>query len=104
MATELRKRGVRAWEVAGMLGHRHGGYRRTEIYSKYDPDHLGRAAAAIDAYFKDLQELARKPLTGHAETELRSNSVLAMSPGNPQVFEIMVGAAGIEPATPTMST
>ena len=40
MATELRKRGVPAWEVAGLLGHKAGSYRTTEIYAKFGPDYL----------------------------------------------------------------
>ncbi len=55
MATELRKRGVPQWDVAGMLGHKSGSYRTTEIYAKFDPDHLSGAARAIDAYFADLR-------------------------------------------------
>ena len=55
MATELRRRGVSVWEAAGMLGHKTAGYRTTEIYAKYDPDYLGQAVKAIDAYFIELQ-------------------------------------------------
>ncbi len=52
MATELRARSVPAWEVSGMLGHKTAGI--SETYAKYDPTYLGKAAAAIDAYFADL--------------------------------------------------
>lgn len=72
MATELRKRGVPAWEVQGMMGHRTGG--TTEIYAKYDPDYLGKAAGAIDEYFQELNELVKRPLILR---ELRASSVLA---------------------------
>ncbi len=53
VACEMRKRGVPVWEVAGFLGHSTG-YRTTERYAKYGPDHLGAAVRAIDAYFADL--------------------------------------------------
>ena len=62
MATELRKRGVPPWEVAGMLGHKTGGYKTTEIYAKYDPDYLSKAIEAIDDYFDDLQPLVTRSL------------------------------------------
>lgn len=65
MATELRKRGVPPWEVAGMLGHRSAGYRTTEIYAKYDPTYLGKAVAAIDAYFTELDTLTSCSLVNH---------------------------------------
>ena len=53
VACEMRKRGVPVWEVAGFLGHS-SGYRTTERYAKYGPDHLGAAVRAIDAYLADL--------------------------------------------------
>jgi len=49
----MRKRGVPVWEVAGFLGHS-SGYKTTERYAKFGPDHLAGAARAIDAYFADL--------------------------------------------------
>lgn len=55
----MRKRGVPVWEVAGFLGHS-SGYRTTERYAKYGPDHLGAAVRAIDAYFADLG-VSRRP-------------------------------------------
>lgn len=53
IACEMRRRGVPVWEVAGFLGHSTG-YRTTERYAKYGPDHLGAAVRAIDAYFAEL--------------------------------------------------
>ncbi len=61
MATELRRRGVPQWEIAGMLGHRADG-GVTERYAKFAPDHLSKAAAAIDDYFNELQPLVRREL------------------------------------------
>ncbi len=60
MATELRRRGVPAWEVSGMLGHKTGG--TSEVYAKYDPDYLGHAAQAIDAYFGEMRGPVDNPL------------------------------------------
>jgi integrase len=60
MATELRKRGVPAWEVAGMLGHRVE--RTTEIYAKFDPTYLSAAARAIDDYMRELQAVCKQRL------------------------------------------
>jgi site-specific recombinase XerD len=57
VATELRKRGAALAEVAGFLGNSTG-YRTTERYAKYGPDHLSEAVRAIDAYFTDLSRFA----------------------------------------------
>ncbi|MBB3983109.1 integrase [Sphingobium fontiphilum] len=58
MAAELRGRGVPAWEVEGLLGHRRPGV--TESYAVFSPDYLSAGRAAIDGYFADLgMELPR---------------------------------------------
>jgi len=62
LAAELCKRSVPPWEVSGMLGHKSGGYKTTEIYAKYDPDCMSRAVEGIDRYFEDLQTLVKRPL------------------------------------------
>lgn len=62
MATELRKRGVPQWEVSGMLGHKTGG--TSEIYAKFDPDYLGQAARAIDAYFAEFYPVSLQNVVG----------------------------------------
>jgi hypothetical protein len=100
MAAELRKRGVAVWEVAGFLGHT-SGYKTTERYAKFGPDHLGQAVRAIDAYFAELGLAAVPQPVGRP---LRVSSVLALPRVGPQPLEKMVGATGIEPVTPTMST
>jgi len=110
MATELRKRGVPPWEVAGMLGHKSGGYRTTEIYAKYDPDFLGKAVEAIDTYFTELDALTKRDLV-LTQPELRASNVLVDNfvsipkRRNPQVSlgVPMVGVTRIELVTPTMS-
>ncbi|TIN42029.1 MAG: hypothetical protein E5Y32_21155 [Mesorhizobium sp.] len=52
MAIELRMRGVPAWEVEGLLGHRRPGV--TETSAEFAPDYLSKGREAIDAYFTDL--------------------------------------------------
>jgi len=71
MAIELRKRGVPPWEVQGILGHKSGGYRTTEIYAKFDPDYLSKSAAAIDDYMKDVMSRVKHPLIPARIKELR---------------------------------
>ena len=100
MAAELRKRGVPVWEVAGFLGHS-SGYKTTERYAKFGPDHLGEAVRAIDACFAELGLAAVPQPVAHP---LRVSSVLAPQRAGQQPLEVMVGATGIEPVTPTMST
>lgn len=57
LASELRRRGVPPWEIAGFLGHSARDYRTTEVYAEFSPDYLGAASAAIDAYFAELAPL-----------------------------------------------
>lgn len=52
VATELRRRGVPAWEASGLLGHKRAG--TSEIYAKFDPDYLSLARAAIDEWMAEL--------------------------------------------------
>jgi hypothetical protein len=59
MATELRKTDVPVSELASIMGHKMPSYGTTEIYAKYDPNYLGKAAAAIDAYFLTIYRNSR---------------------------------------------
>ena len=79
MATELRRRSVPPWEVAGILGHKEPRLGTTEVYSKYDPDYLGSAVKAIDAYFRDLQAITDRPLTPNSPP-LRASPDYSRSP------------------------
>ena len=69
MATELRKRGVPMWEVEGMLGHKMDS--TSEVYAKYDPDYLGKAAKAIDAYFAEFSPISLQIWSGREDLNLR---------------------------------
>lgn len=100
VADEMRKRDVPVCEVAGFLGHS-SGYKTTERYAKFGPDHLAEAVRAVGGYFADLGLAAVRQ---HATRAVRVTSVLAPPAMGSQAFEMMVGATGIEPVTPTMST
>ena len=60
MATELRAAGVPEAEVQGFLGHRaYAG--STEIYAKYRPDYLGKAAGVVNGYLLRLRSSCVAP-------------------------------------------
>ena len=96
VAVEMRKRGVPVWEVAGFLGHS-SGYKTTERYAKFGPDHLAEAVRAIDAYFADLG-IATQPL--RLSSVLENKKGLADLPAKP--LNLLVEPTGIEPVTSTM--
>jgi len=102
MATELRARGIPEWEAMGMLGHKSPA-RTTERYAKFRPNYLGEAVRAIDAYFTDLRS-ACGALSDPLFNPMRASSVLVPKLGFPQSLGKVVGATGIEPVTPAMST
>ncbi|GIK98490.1 MAG: hypothetical protein BroJett029_26990 [Alphaproteobacteria bacterium] len=102
MATELRRRGVPSWEVAGFLGHS-SGYRTTERYAKYGADHLSAAVRAIDSYFADLGAvLGGLPRLENKTGPERASSVLPGRFRRAQTLDFMVEPSGIEPLTSTM--
>jgi integrase len=103
MGTELRARGVPEWEAKGLMGHKSEAARTTERYARFRPDHLGQAVRAIDAYFTDLRA-ASGALSDSIFNPVRASSVLVPKLGFPQSLGNMVGATGIEPVTPAMST
>ena len=74
MATELRRREVQMYELAGFLGHS-SGKGVTDRYAKFAPDYQSRARIAIDEYFIELQPLVERTLVFNKD--LRVNSVLA---------------------------
>jgi integrase len=55
VATELRRRNVPEWDVAGFLGHRGPGSATTARYAHYRPDYMRSSAAAVDRYVRDIQ-------------------------------------------------
>ena len=108
VASEMRRRGVPVWEVAGFLGHS-SGYRTTERYAKYGADHLSEAVRAIDDYFADLG-VAERLRPDHSVTRLRASCVLVPEADKSQKWRnpkvslgvSMVEPDGIEPTTSTM--
>ncbi len=104
LVSEMRKRGVPVWEAAGFLGHS-SGYKTTERYAKFGPDHLSQATRAIDAYFADLLA-AQAAITGQTSTPLRASCVRANKerahPMSAKPLSYMVEPDGIEPTTSTM--
>lgn len=100
VATELRRRGVPAWEVSGLLGHRTAG--TTEIYAKFDPDYLGRAREALEAFLGDLARDV--PWLGASAGPVVATGLPSVPPEIRAVagFQV-VGGTGFEPVTPTMS-
>lgn len=104
VATELRRRGVPAWDVAGLMGHRRG---TTEIYAKFDPAYLGKVRKTLDAW---LRELARdvprlRALTAGSVRGQSARKQKRREPAKAAPLQRLkvVGATGIEPVTPTMS-
>ncbi len=87
----------------GMLGHKSATGKITEKYAKYRLDFRAEAIRAIDNYFADLRGKSIR-LSGLIDNPARASSVLVVKPNFRQHFEKMVGATGIEPVTPTMST
>ncbi|MGO7762892.1 tyrosine-type recombinase/integrase [Rhizobium ruizarguesonis] len=104
MAMELRKAGVPAWEVEGLLGHRRPGV--TETYAEFSPDYLSKGREAIDDYFKGLGVTYKVPdllcVTGACQRPKMEKS--AGADLSTLSKDRMVGVTGIEPVTPTMST
>jgi len=99
MATELRRRGVDAWEIAGFLGHSEDEFAQTEDYAIYEPDYLGAAARALDAYCAELQPLLNFDL----RTSCVPKQAATEAPGVLEMPEnIDVGRLGLEPRTNTL--
>lgn len=63
MATYMRKRGVTQDEVALQLGHKRPDMKTTDRYTKFAPEYLDNAVAAIDAIMAELQDHTGKRLT-----------------------------------------
>jgi integrase len=99
VAVEMRKRGVPVWEVAGFLGHS-SGYKTTERYAKFGPDHLGGAVGALDDYFAVLGLVAAPLRAGPSVAcELRVNN---LDQETRKLLRNLVEPTGIEPVTSTM--
>lgn len=72
-ATELRRRGIPLWEVAGLMGHS-GGNRTTEGYAQFSPSYASESRKAIDAWMNEIGGL--EPPARPVGTQLRASCVL----------------------------
>jgi hypothetical protein len=96
MNRELKRLGVPREQRSGLLGHLpRGAARTTAIYEDDDPGYLRDAVEAIDGLMADVSRAATRPIV--PTSPVRASCVLVP-------VRKLVGAAGIEPATPTMST
>ena len=102
MARLLRQFGVPDWEVQGMLGHKK--LDTTEIYAPYVPDYLGQARRTIDAIVQELNDMVTLDLLWTRAPANENAIEIEVNKHMENIKNRMVGAAGIEPATPTMST
>jgi len=100
-ATWMAQRGVSLWEIAGFLGHKDTRMVQRH-YAHHHPDYQKNASKAV------AETLAEAGIATQLRPKERNeaNRMRRQKRRNPQVSlgVSMVGAAGIEPATPTMST
>lgn len=82
VSTELRRRGVAPWELAGYLGHSVREFSVTEGYAEYAPDYLSDAARAIEDYCAELHALVDFDI-------LRTNCVPVEKPARAQVSDVI---------------
>lgn len=98
VSTELRRRGVRGWDVSGLMGHVKGeGAATTQDYAKFDGDKVRKA---LDAWMLDLSKDVPK-LAGVTAGLRKPRKKLTKSLETPMLQ--VVGGTGFEPVTPTMS-
>ena len=106
IACELRARGVPEGEVSGFMAHRWSN-TTTEGYASWRPDYLGQASAAVDAVLNEIGRCCKhRPIDQENRGASQLLATAASSGlGRPlEIKDLMVGATGIEPVTPTMST
>lgn len=101
LATELRRRKVPKEERELWQGHRRES--TNDRYGRFDPDFVATAKSAVEEL---LLELAAECQTPFSAKFPPSNKKAAPTGGREplSVTIKMVGATGIEPVTPTMST
>ncbi len=123
VGTELRRRGVKGWDVSGQMGHKKGeSSPTTENYAKFDPEYLAGAKRALDDWMLELsaevprmRDASAMTVAVSAPAELPmpadasamplqtgpSDITSTETPDTPR-FKV-VGGTGFEPVTPTMS-
>ncbi|WP_371821905.1 tyrosine-type recombinase/integrase [Skermanella sp. TT6] len=102
-ATWMAQDGVPLWEIANYLGHKTT--RMVEkYYAHFDPGYQEKARAALD---RRLDAIADAPQLHPRRAMGERKELRAAQPGPEKPMKSvqkMVGATGIEPVTPTMST
>ena len=117
-ATWMAQAGVPLWEIAGYLGHKDT--RMVERhYAHHHPDYMNRAKSALAHQLAtirvdqgrllptELVVVEPRPTSSRQKTsrqKAENPSSAASTKDNNSLKEKMVGATGIEPVTPTMST
>ena len=99
VASELRRRGVPAWDVAGLMGHA-GESTTTAGYAKFDG---AKVRKALDAWMVDLAKdvPALRGVTSGSSRRPRPSKETPKAQENQRLK--VVGGTGFEPVTPTMS-
>lgn len=77
IATELRRRGVPAEQISGLLGHV-AMSRITEVYAKYDPSYLREAKAVLTTIFLEVQNHAESWSADHRRTKVGNGPVIVV--------------------------
>lgn len=78
IATEMRRRGVPAEQISGILGHV-AMNRTTEVYAKYDPAYLREAKTVLTSIFAEVQEHAARWAADHRRTKLGNRRVIVVA-------------------------
>ena len=112
MITVLRQRQVPGIQRSQWLGHADEEESRTtsRSYGEFDPDYLRDAADATDSFLWELNKRTDRDLFAPSHCKFTASSgsvrdtVLLPVEKSEKYQVVVVGAAGIEPATPTMST
>ena len=77
VATELRRRGVPAEQISGLLGHV-AMNRTTEVYAKYDPAYLREAKAVLTTIFDEVARHAETWAADHRRTKLGNGPTIVI--------------------------
>jgi hypothetical protein len=81
VATELRRRGVPAEQISGLLGHV-AMSRTTEVYAKYDPSYLREAKAVLTTVFEEVFRYAELWAADHLRTKVGNGPVIVIDRNN----------------------
>ncbi|ODU22743.1 MAG: integrase [Sphingomonas sp. SCN 67-18] len=77
IATELRRRGVPAQEISGLLGHV-AMNRTTEVYAKYDPNYLANAESTLTTIYTEVMAASEAWLADHLRTKVGNKPTIVI--------------------------